>query len=391
MNLETAKKHLKDGYELNGFDVVSELLNGETLLRYPHPATIDVTLKISHDDVEEYAELLSARGEFEKFNRTSLANPNYRESLLIPLDASIDERDIDDLRFREGDDSNVYVEIDTISLVFANFFRFETGYMKLCLDKLMATPKRRRQASGRHPLDVRAIFANPLSARVFNLDSANIDEAIQRSEALIEGAVFTLAYELGIPLLLAEDFPLSRLDRLDIIRANDHKLHDIVLPDNNFRHDLVRFYQAGLSSPIASQQFMSFYQILELFFQDVNHPGVHDQLYHLLRDENFRPDNSTLAKIVQLVEANKGDLTTIDVLESLLRQNIDSNAIKDFVIHSGAQAEESLRGLAERVVTTRDAILNAGVSGLPPSDTSVAKDVPLVRFLAEQVILATRA
>ncbi|MEL6310461.1 MAG: hypothetical protein AAFQ52_20145, partial [Chloroflexota bacterium] len=101
-------------------------------------------------------------------------------------------------------------------------------------------------------------------------------------------------------------------------------------------------------------------------------------------------DNATLAKIVQLVEATKGDLTTVDVLETLMRQNIDSNAIKEFVIQSGAQAEESLRGLAERVVTTRDAILNAGVNGLPPSDTSVAKDVPLVRFLAEQIIIATR-
>ncbi|MEL6406512.1 MAG: hypothetical protein AAFR81_19240 [Chloroflexota bacterium] len=390
MNHETAKKHLKDGYEINGFDVVSELPNGETLLRYPHPATTDVTLKISNDDVEEYAELLGARGEFEKFNPTSLANPNYRESILIPLDASIDERDIDDLRFRESEDRPVYVEIDTISLVFANFFRFETGYMKLCLDKLLATPKLRRQASAKHPLDVRAIFANPLSARVFNLDGTSIDDAIQRSQPIVEGALFTLAYELGIPLMLAEDFPRTRLERRDIIRANDHKLHDIILPDDNFRHDLVRYYQAGLSSPIATQQFMSFYQILELFFQDVNHTGVHDQLYHLLRDENFRPDNATLAKIVQLVEATKGDLTTVDVLETLMRQHIDSNAIKEFVIQSGAQAEESLRGLAERVVTTRDAILNAGVNGLPPSDTSVAKDVPLVRFLAEQIIIATR-
>lgn len=390
MHVETAKKHLKDGYESHGFDVVSELPNGETHLRYPHPATQDVLLKITVADMEEYSELMGARGEFRLFNSTSLANNNFRESLVIPLDSSIDERDIDDLRFREDDDSHVYAEIDAISLVYANFFRFEMGYMKLCLDALMAIPKRRRAVSTEHPLDVRAIFAHPLSVRVFNLDAETTDDAILRSDAIVEGALFTLAYDLGIPLMLADSFPMSRMDRLDIIRANDHKLHDIVLPNSNFRHDLVRYYQAGMASPIATQQFMSFYQILELFLQDVNHAGVYDDLYHLLRDESFVPDNATLARIVTLVEANKSQLTTADVLESLLRQHVDSNDIKQFITANGAPAEETVRGLAQRIVTTRDAILTAGVSGLPPSDSSVARDVPLVRFLAEQVILATR-
>src|SRR5690606_3382704 len=134
------------------------------------------------------------------------------------------------------------------------------------------------------------------------------------------------------------------------------------------------------------QQFLSFYQILELFFQDVNYVGVYDELYHLFRSDDFKPDNSTLARIVTMIEAHKRDLTTVDLLEQLIRQHIETNDIKQFILAHTGQAEETVHTLAKRIVTTRDAIMLAGINGLPPSDVSVAKEVPLVKFLAEQVI-----
>lgn len=391
MNSEQVKKVLKDGYESNGFDVVAEQENGETIIRYPNPDTFDVTLKISPADIEEYSNLLSARGEFVQIGNTGYANNNFRESLLISLDSSIDSRDIDDLFFKQDQNSETYVEIDTISPIFANFFRFEKGYLNLCIDRLYAMPERFRKASSKNPIEARKIFATPLSIRVYNINAESTAEAIRISDELIEGALFTLSYELGIPLMLATDYPTSRLEHLENVRANNHKMIDMILPDSSFRHDLVRFYQAGIATPIAILQFLSFYQILEMFFQDVNHVGVYDKLYHLFRSDDFKPDNSTLARIVTMVEANKRDLTTSDLLEQLIRQHINSDDIKQFIINHNGQAEESIHTLSRRIVTTRDAIMNAGINGLPPSDTSVAKDVPLVKFLAEQVILATRS
>ena len=390
MNEDQVKKILKDGYESNGFEVVSEPPNGEALIRYPTPETFDVTLKISHEDVAEYKRLLSARGEFVPIRNTGLANKNFRESLLVPLDPSIDIRDIDDLFFKHNQDSETYVEIDTISLVFANYFRFEAGYINLCLDRLFTLPARLRKASTEQPIDTRKLFAHPLSIRVYNIDAQNATEAIRISDELIEGALFTLSYEIGIPLMLANDYPTSRFEHFQKIKENNHKMNQMILPESNFRYDLVRFYQAGIATPIAIQQFLSFYQILELFFQDVNHVGVYDELYQLFRSDDFKPDNSTLARIITMIEANKRDLTTTDLLEQLLRQHIDTNAIKQFILEHSGQAEETVQTLAKRIITTRDAIMLAGINGLPPSDASVANDVPLIKFLAEQVILATR-
>lgn len=391
MNFDQLKKILKDGYESNGFDVVAEPQDGETEIRYPAPETFDVTLKISNEDIEDYGKLMSARGEFVPIGQTGMANSNFRESLLIPLDPSIDIDDIDDLFFKLTADSDTYVEIDTVSLVFANYFRFEPGYMNLCLDKLFSFPSNLRKASTKRPIDVRNTLARPLSVRVYNISAQSTDEAIKISTELIEGALFTLAYEIGIPLMLAENYPSSRYETLQKVKANNHKVHEMILPDSDFRHDLVRYYQAGISSPIAIQQFLSFYQILELFFQDVNHAGVYDDLYHMLRSDGFRPDNSSLSRIVTLVESNKRDLTNSDLLEQLIRQQVDSNEIKKFILRHSGRAEETIHTLARRIITTRDAIMMAGVNGLPPGDRSVARDVPLVKFLAEQVILATKA
>ncbi|GAB5492449.1 MAG: hypothetical protein Phog2KO_26640 [Phototrophicaceae bacterium] len=391
MNFEQIKKVVKDGYESNGFDVVDEQENGETIIRYPHSETYDVTLKISQADIQEYGKLHTSRGEFVQIGTTGYANKNFRESLLISLDPSIDSRDIDDLFFKKDQDSDTYVEIDTISPIFANFFRFEAGYMNLCIDRLYAMPSRYRKASSTNPIEARRIFATPLSVRVYNINAESTAEAIRISDELIEGALFTLSYELGIPLMLATEYPTSRFEHLQKVKDNNHKMLDMILPDSSFRHDLVRYYQAGIATPIAIQQFLSFYQILELFFQDVNHVGVYDDLYHLFRSDDFKPDNSTLARIVSMVEANKRDLTTTDLLEQLIRQYIDSDDIKQFIVNHSGQAEETIHTLAKRIVTARDAIMNAGINGLPPSDSSIAKDVPLVKFLAEQVILATRS
>ena len=82
-------------------------------------------------------------------------------------------------------------------------------------------------------------------------------------DELIEGALFTLSYELGIPLMLATEYPTSRFEHLQKVKDNNHKMLDMILPDSSFRHDLVRYYQAGIATPIAIQQFLSFYQILE--------------------------------------------------------------------------------------------------------------------------------
>lgn len=390
MDAKQVKKLLKDGYEQNGFDVVSEQSNGETILRYPHPTTYDVALRITNDDIAEYAELLKAKSQFQTIQNIGLANIKFREQLLLPLDTGIDEHDFQDFVYKRAKRSKTYVEIGEASQVYANYFRFEPDYVQLCLDRLYTLPKKYRQNSNKKPLDIRHLFRRPLAIRVFDIRARTLDDAIQISDELIDSTLFTLAYDYSLPLMLAEKWPPSRFERVQAFQENNHRLKGIITPDASFRRDLVRLYQAGLAAPIATHQFLSYYQIMELFFQDVNYGGVHEALDDLLRKDSFRINDSYLSQLVQIVESYKHDTTAADLLEQLLRQHIHSAEIKRQIEVNGGRAEETLYTLARRLVAVRDAIVTVSADNLPVNESSVAKDVPLMKFLAERVILATR-
>jgi hypothetical protein len=390
MNREDIKKLLKDAYERNGFDVVSESPNGESILRFPNPDTFEATFRITDEDISEYAELEAARAEFRTIGNVGLINRNFLEHLLLPLDASIHEADLHDLFFKGNSSTKTYVEIDTVSLVFANYFRFDEGYMKLCMDRFYRFSQRQVRESGKNPIDIRHLFARPLSIRIYEIGARNIPEAARISDELIEGTLFTLAYDYGIPMMLATDWPKSRFERLQALKQKDHALNRVILPQSGFRRDLVRFYQAGLASPIASHRFLAFYQILEIFFQEVDHVGAYEALAQLINSETFEPDPSNISRIIQLVETNKRGLGQVERLEQLLRQHVGAAAIKGFIESHGGKAEETVRTLSSRLVALHDSILNAGLNGLALDDASIVRELPLMQFLAEQVILATR-
>lgn len=392
-NYEQVKKLLKDNYEEAGFDVVEEeSLVGETILRYPEPGAFDVTLKLTSDDIQEYGELLQARNEFAAAPfPTSLCRKNFREQLLVSLDPQLDEDTLHDLVFQPAGAGEMYVEIDRVSLVYANYFRFEPGYMQLCIDRLYDVPSRLRAGSTDDPLDIRHTFARPLSMRVFKMNAATLEEAIAISDEWIESSLFTLAYEYDLPLLVAQDWPQSNAGRRQKLQRLSLQAQRIIVPDAGYRRDLVRLYQAGIASPLPTQKFLSFYQVLELFFQEVDHAGAFTALEDLLRDPDFQPDDATLREIVQIVETYKTHATSQDLLELLIRQYVPSDEIKGFIEAVNGSAEESIRTLAVRLQNLRNSIVNVG-AGSPPvyvDSAEIKRDVPLVKFLAEKVILAT--
>ncbi len=392
-NYEQVKKLLKDNYELAGFDVVEEESEvGDTILRYPEPGAFDVTLKLTRDDIQEYGELLDARNEFAAAPYpTSLCRTNFREQLLLSLDPQLDEDSLHDLVFQPAGAGEMYVEIDRVSLVFANYFRFEPGYMQLCIDRIYDVPQRLRAGSNTQPLDIRHTFARPLSMRVFKIGAATLEEATAVSDEWIESSLFTLAYEYELPLLVAQDWPTSNAVRRQKLQRLSLRAQRVIVPDAGFRRDLVQLYQAGIASPLPTQQFLSFFQVLELFFQEVDHAGAFTALENLLRDPDFEADDETLREIVQIVETYKTHASSRDLLELLIRQYVPSAEIKAFIETNNGSAEENIRALATRLQDLRDSIVNVG-AGAPPvyvNSAEIKRDVPLVKFLAEKVILAT--
>jgi len=392
MSFEQVKKTLKDGYEAAGFDVIDELPNGETLLRYPERGAFDVSLRITRDDVEEYSRLLEAKQEFRVTPAPpSMCSVEFREQSLIPLDPALPDDVVHDFKFVPPDANGITVEIDAASPVFANYFRFVPEYMKLCIDKLFLIPKPYRMDSERNPMDIRRIFSRLMTIRVYGIGAKTINEAVQKSDLLIESSLFTLACEHQVALMLASQWPTARLDYYARLKKYAGRtIRTLPLPAHGFRSDLVKLYQAGLSSPVPAYQFLAFYQVLEFFFQEVDHAEVYTRLEQLLVDRNFEANQRNLAHIVNVVAAYRGALDNDKLLAQLLHQYANSDAIREFIEAQNNPAEETVESLARRLTTIRDAIVNANHQHLPidPDSAEIKRDVPLVRFLAETVIMA---
>jgi hypothetical protein len=268
---------------------------------------------------------------------------------------------------------SIYVEIGLASPVFCNFMRFDQGYGNLCIDRLFELSPRTREASRKQPLDARTIFARPLTIRVFQINAPSLQEAQQRSDEWIDRTLFTLAYEYNLALALASSWTPSRVERLQLIRSKDHQAGRLFAPDMRFRSDLVQLYQAGIAADLPSHQFLAWFQILELFFQEVDHAGVYERLNAALQEPDFASRPGSLARIVRIVESSRKDATPHLRLLQMIRQ------------HAPAEDADSS---AHLLLTLRDVIISEGT--LPANRESIIRALPLVRRLAEAVILATR-
>lgn len=382
MSIEQARRALKDGYEEAGFEVV-DTIDDVVYLRYPDPRTYDVLLYISDEDAAEYAQVLALKGDFaERPGDCSICSTTYREQLIYPLDSGIPDTDLRDFYFRQGDSAPL-VEVDTLSYFFANHFRFEQGYLDLCIDRLYLMPKSFRRKSNVRPVDIRNILARPTTIQVSEMQAASIEEALHLSTELIESSLFLLAYEYELPIVLADSWPQSRFEKHKEKTqriASRTEAVDLIIPAGAFRTDLVRLYQAGISSQIPTQQFISFYQILEYFFDEMRRSKLYDQLGAIIQNGNG-DTKQTLPRIVETVESSEENDDIVPLLETLLRQ------------HMGDTYADTVSVLANRLRTIRDSIVFAGLDRhhlpFPVDSEAVIRDVPLIKFLAERVILTT--
>lgn len=383
MDSAQVKKTLKDGYEDAGFEVVAEMPDGSTHLRYAHAQTNDILLRLAPDDVRDYAELLAAADDFRTAPApTSLVSRRYREQLLHLLDATLPERLLAGTTLTVGE---TRLSIERASPVFVNYFRFDAGYMALCLDRLFTMSTAERQRTTQQPLDLRAMFFRPLTIRAHTDDAASIDAAVQQSDAAFDAALFLLAANNDVPLLLADEWYAPRHAHLPLPDAAT----DVPTLTHPFRRELVRLYQSGLAAALPEQQFLAFYGVLAFHFQTLGDATAYEQVAGLLRAPDFAPDALHIARLVDAAQGSRRSAPAL--LTTLIQQQMQQPAFAQFVEqHDGTRS--TAVALAERIQRLHAAIIGAGNdASVPPSVDSpaVRRDVPLVRFLATQVLLTT--
>lgn len=250
------------------------------------------------------------------------------------------------------------------------------------------------------------------------------NKTLKDFESLSSSFLFTLGFNTDLSFLpsnITEDF--TRAVRIGRLRRT--KIDDIEPPKRKYQQDLILFYQKGISSESADLQYLSFYHVLEHFFEKI----YNEDLLRTVRDKLTKPnfsykrnqDLNSLVKTVQDKLRYKNEEFQINEPEALklvLDKFIeDLTVLKDEIetydpdllnyyktqeisfsrgnrVNFDEDRQTTLKNLRERIYRTRNSIVHSKETDklkyLPfKHDKELSKEIILMRVIAEHIIIGS--
>ncbi|MFA5557703.1 MAG: hypothetical protein WCY06_10355 [Flavobacteriaceae bacterium] len=254
--------------------------------------------------------------------------------------------------------------------------------------------------------------------------TSSTEKTLKDFESNASSFLFTLGYNTDLSFLptnITEDF--TRAVRIGRIRRA--RIEDIEAPKRKYQQDLILFYQKAISSESADLQFLSFYHIIEHFFEKIYNEELLKTVQDTLTAPSFSykrsKDLNALVKIVQDKLRYKNEEFQINEPEAL-RLVLDK-FIPDFdeikseigtydseLLGYYAQNEVSfskgnrvnfeeerqaiLKNLRERIYKTRNSIVHSKETDkskyLPfKHDKELSREIILMRIIAEKIVIGS--
>lgn len=246
--------------------------------------------------------------------------------------------------------------------------------------------------------------------------------SIKRFHTLSNSLLFHLAYNLDVALVpqrfFAEIFRRGRITRM---RRSSRD--DIDPPRRTYNEDLVNHYVLGISTDNATVQYLSFYHILEHFFESV----FNDELIETIKTAITLPSFSykrkkDVASLVATIKKNlqiRSETITFSELQALnitlarfmTKQEVvekldeyDSSLVDYYrneqvsfsdgpkIDLNSADTATLIKNLSKRIYQTRNSLVHSKDGDRAKytpfrDERHLVKEIPLLRFIAESVIL----
>ncbi|QAA31229.1 hypothetical protein [Clostridium manihotivorum] len=242
-------------------------------------------------------------------------------------------------------------------------------------------------------------------------------------EKLNNAYLFSLAYNLEfsvIEIKLLDEFISS--ERIMRIRR-DHENPDP--PKRKYIPDLIYHYQMAVSSESPFLQYISYYHIMEHFFEKI----YNDELIRLVQYEISSPSFSIkretdIKKVIKIInkklQSRKEEFSVNEkeALELVLLKYIDIEKLKKKIAEydetlieyykntevqfSGgykidldtAQSKDAIKKISGRIYKTRNSLVHSKETDMLKyvpfkHDKYLIKEIPLLRFISEEIIIMT--
>lgn len=242
-------------------------------------------------------------------------------------------------------------------------------------------------------------------------------------EALSLSYLFHLSYNSDIAYIPSSILESYR-EKNKIVRRNE--ISDIQSPKKKYKNELVLYYQRAIFSDIAELKYLSFYHIIEYFFEQI----YNENLIELVRNKLIEPafsykEDKDVEELIKVVKKQlKYNNETFQIKEDealklvLDKFIIDFDDIKNEInryddilldyykskevsfskgnkVNFDEDRKAILANLSKRIYNTRNAIVHSKEGGknhkyLPSKhDKILQKELFLIRLIAEKVIIGS--
>ncbi|WP_432090912.1 hypothetical protein [Streptomyces sp. NRRL F-5630] len=240
-------------------------------------------------------------------------------------------------------------------------------------------------------------------------------------ENLANSFLFHAAYNMDLAARIGVD-PLFEASNIQKVRRISGTAFDP--PRQTYGSDLIHHYLMGVAAEIPLLEYLSFYHVAEHYFEKVFNDDLVEQVRKGITDPSF---SARRAKDIQAIirTVNKaqrqvkeeGGVNELRALQLVIDRFVDIERLvadleaydgyliahyrENGVQFAGASKldlkladEEAVRSsLARRIYKVRNALVHAKEGDLPKyapfaHDTELSKEIPLMRFTSEQIIIA---
>lgn len=262
----------------------------------------------------------------------------------------------------------------------------------------------------------------------YRMLSLHIESQAEQSHSTwiqrVDSFFFHLAYNIDVALLPQKSLEeLIRPARISSVRRS--RIGDLDAPQRSYIADLVYHYQLGVSAESPMLEFISYYHVLEHWFENVYQADLVETIQNLVTSPGFsyrrkRDIQDLIKKVSKAVQLRDEDLVINEqvALRLTLAKYVDVSQLIDdlnkfdgtLLLHYTSSEVEFSKGdrvnlqssdtpeligaLSRRIYKTRNALVHSK-DGLKSrfvpfsNDRDLRPEVPLIRFVAEQVIIAT--
>lgn len=276
------------------------------------------------------------------------------------------------------------------------------------------------------PTAVRDVFdvLRLMSIRAITLKlTSTTKQNLRRFHTATYSFLFHLAYNLDLALVPQRFFEeVSRRGRISRMRRST--TDELDPPRRTYNEDLVSHYILGISTDSPTVQFLSYYHILEHFFESVFNDDLVEQIKTSITQPGFsykrkKDVGQLIATIKKSLQIRSETITFseqealrlslikfIDITQLVARLDEYDPALVDYYANTevpfskgatvalrSGNSEHIIKELTRRIYATRNSLVHSkdgDKARYTPfkDERALVTEVPLMRFVSEMVILA---